>query len=191
MVRKLTKADQAALSKAAKKAEQQTAAELSIVVVPASGDYYEFILLYGLLLGSLGSFALWATDTVTDYSLLLIFQIAVILILDLVPWLRNIVIRLVPKHIRHKRAAREAMHQYHQLHAQIPAHTAFILLYVSLAERYVHVVTNPVVHKKIPGNWEIITGHFISAIREHGLRTACTEALQRIGEILAIHFPAK
>ena len=160
-------------------------------MLPASEDYYEFVLFYGFVFGSVAAFALGVTAVVTNFALLLAVQTAIILIVDIVPWLRRLCLKLVPRRTRHHRAAREAMRQYHVLHAQIPASTPFVLLYVSLAECYVHVVTNPVVHKKIPGNWDSVTEHFSAAIRKLGLRAACSEALQHIADILAAKFPSK
>jgi uncharacterized membrane protein len=71
------------------------------------------------------------------------------------------------------------------LHALVPPNEPFIFLFVSLDERYVHVITNPVVHKKIPGGWNAVTDRFISIVREEGIGAACIQAVKHIGEILA------
>ena len=82
-----------------------------------------------------------------------------------------------------------AHHEYLILHAEIAKDKPFILLFVSLAERYVHIATNPVVHAKLPDNWHAVTGQFIGSIRKKGLGKTCVQTIQHIAEILEPHFP--
>jgi putative membrane protein len=189
MVKILSTADQRAIQTAIKNAGRQTSAQIRLITVPASDRYTDFILLYGLLVGSLASFALWYTGKIIQFPLLLIIQLGVITLIDVLPWLHRLCIRLVSRHERHRRAGIAALREYHALTSSLQPDEAFVLLYVSLAERYVHIVTNPTVHKKLPDNWDAVTGHFIETIREKNLRTACVNAIGHIADILAPHFP--
>ena len=191
MVKALSHDNRATLEASVKEAERQTAAKISVIVMPASYRYDEFVFLYGIILSSVVSLTLWISKALTDFPLLLAIQLGIILLLDVTPWLRRLCIRLVPRRLRHRHAEQAARHEYHALQAHMPAGTPFILLFVSLAERYVHVLTNPVVHKEIPDGWHAVTGRFIAMIGQKGLQAACRQALQHAGEILAVHFPAK
>ncbi|MGB9151724.1 MAG: hypothetical protein WCD70_01405 [Alphaproteobacteria bacterium] len=190
MVDSLTHSDLDYLDEALKLAEQKTSAKISIVVRPASGAYREYILVYSLVFGSAVTILLWDFAIVRNFLWLLSIQLGIVALCDIAHSIGNIFVPFVPRKVRHHFGAQAAMREYHELHAQQPHDAPFVLLFVSLAERYVHVVTNPVVHKRLPGNWNKITESFTHSVRHHSLRAACAEAAGHIAEILAIHFPA-
>jgi len=189
MVARLLEIDQAILRDAADKAMAATSAKISVVVASVSDDYYDFILLYGFIGGSVLGLFLWACGLMTDLPLLLVLQGAVIVAADALPWCRSYCVGIVPLHIRQQRGAREAMRQYQYLRSKLFEDMPFVELYVSLADRYVQVVTNPAVHKEIPANWDKVTNEFTAAARKQGVSLAAAAALKHIGERLAEKFP--
>ncbi len=187
---KLSQDDQSAIGDAIRAGEGRTAATMSVVVLPVSDHYRDFVFLYGFVLGSLLSLALWFSGRVL-FPWLLTIQVAVIVLVEALPWLYRLLVHLVPRAVRHHRAAKMAHRQYLVLHARLPCAEPFALLFVSLAERYVHVIVSPEVHSKIPDNWKTVTDHFIAAVRKDGLRQTSIQALSHMVEILSSKFPAK
>jgi len=171
-------------------AERTTSAEIVAVVSPASDPYQNYILLYGLMLGSLVAFGLWAGKIIGDFPLLLAVQLGITALLSLLPWLHKPLLRLVPKHIRHHRAAHRAFEEYLLISRHVPAATPILLFYVSLAERYVHILPSRLVREKIPDKeWEAVVTEFTASMKSDGLEQACVSAISRMATMLAPYFP--
>ena len=192
MVKILSKADKEAVAKAIAEAERQTSAELVAVVAPASDAYQSYLLLYGLIAGSAIGVGLWATKTITGFPLLLAIQFAVMALLSFIPWLRHLLVRLVPKRIRHHRAAHRAYEEYLIVSRHVAAQTPIVLLYISLAERYAHILTSRSVREKIPDErWNEVIGELTAALPVEGLQASCIKAIRRATGLLTPHFPEK
>jgi uncharacterized membrane protein len=192
MVMKLLQSDHAAIEAAITNAQQQTTtAKIDVLVRPASSHYQEFILLYGFILGSALIFALWFSRMLVAFPWLMAIQLSVICLVDCVPFLRTICMRCVPQRVQHHRAGIVARHDYHELQVQRPNDEPFVLLCVSITERYVHVFTNPVVHGLLASGWDVMTKQFKVLVGQKGLRIACVETVDQIAERLASHFPRK
>ena len=184
MVKSLTQQERDALQAAIARAEQATSTTIRAVIVPASDPYRDFLLVLGLMKGSLIALLLWAFDIIHGYPLLLAVQLAAMMAYGKIPFLRHCAVFFVPRAMGHKRAARLAFEEYHAHHQNIAKDRAFVLLFVSLAERYVHVVTNPTVHTKIPTGWDTVTTHFTGEIRQSGLAAASLKAVEEIEALL-------
>ena len=190
MVKILSKVDKEAVAQAITEAEQQTSAELVVVVAPVSDAYQSYLLLYGLITGSTIDIGLWAAKLVTLFPLLLVIQLTVIALLSFTPWLRQLCLRLVPKRIRHHRAAHRAYEEYLSVSRHVSAATPIVLLYVSIAEHYAHILTSRSVREKIPDErWNAIIGELTAAIPADGLQSACIKAIRRATELVAPYFP--
>jgi putative membrane protein len=190
MVKALTKTNRHAVAGAVTEAEKSTSTKLAVVVAPASDAYHSYCMLYGLCLGSVISMALWMEKLTTDFPLLLLIQLAAIALLSLTP-ARHLCVRLVPKRVRHHRAAHRAYEEYMiaSRHHVSPA-TPLVLLYVSLAERYAHILTSRSVHEKIPDSeWNAVIAEFTSVMSKEGLESACINATQHAAKLLTPHFP--
>ncbi|MDR3449120.1 MAG: hypothetical protein P4M15_05140 [Alphaproteobacteria bacterium] len=181
------KDDQTFIDEAVRQAESKTSAKITVVVLPASGAYKEYILAGGFITGTAAALTLWAASILHDFPVLLAVQIGILALCDLTG-IGRLFIRLAPRAARRHFAAEMAMRQYHALHAD--KNEPFVLLFVSLAERYVHIVTNPAIHARLPGEWDKITNDFTQDMRQKGLRTACGAAVERIAARLAASFPA-
>lgn len=186
MVKNLTKEDHAFLNEALQQAERTTSAKIAVIVRPASASYRDYVLLYSLTLGSIVAIALWAAHSAHSFPFLLAVQLGVILVCECTQSVCPLFICLVPNKIKHHYAEQEAMREFHARHQ---TDTPFVLLFVSLAEHYVHVVTNPVVHSRIPGDWHKVTEGFTQSVRNQTLRYACAGAIAQIGQILSTKFP--
>lgn len=191
MVRILSKNYKEAVAKAIAEAEKLTSAELVCVIAPASDPYQGILLLYGLIAGSVVALGLWAAKIITVFPLLLAIQLAFMALLAFTPF-RDQFIQFVPKGIRHHRAARRAYEEYLIVSQHVSAQTPIALIYISLAERYVHILTSRSVREKIPDkNWNGVIDTLAAAMRSEGLQTACIHSIRYTADLLAPHFPEK
>ena len=189
MVKILSKVDKEALTQAISEAERTTSAELVVVIAPASDVYQSYLLLYGLISGSTIGLALWIAKIITAFPLLLTIQLVAMALLSFIPWLRHICLRLVPKRILHHRAAHRAYEEYLSVSRHVSSETPIVLLYVSLAEHYAHILTSRSVREKIPDkNWNTIIDELTTAIPSVGIKTACIKAIGMAAKLLAPHF---
>jgi putative membrane protein len=192
MVRVLSHTDKQAIGQAIAEAERRTAAEIVTVIAPASDAYQSYILLYGLIVGSAIATGLWGTKTVTAFPLLLVIQIAAMALLSFIPWLRHACIRLVPKRILYHRAAHRAYEEYLSVSRHVSAATPIVLLYVSVAEHYAHILTSRSVREKIPDKtWNAVIQEFTVSVKKSGLRAGCIGAIQKITGLVIPHFPER
>ncbi|MBV8939466.1 MAG: hypothetical protein JO089_06470 [Alphaproteobacteria bacterium] len=171
-------------------AERRTAAELALVVTPASDAYQSGVLLYGITAGTVLSLGLWVSGALTDFPLLLLVQLGAAVIISLIPWLRHACIRLLPRRMRQHRAARRAFEEYLHASRHFPATAAVVLIYISLAERYAHVLASHAVREHIPDEtWSGTIDVFTQSVRGEGLKNACVRGIQHAADILAPYFP--
>jgi putative membrane protein len=190
MVKVFSDADKKTLGLAIAEAESKTSAELVLVVAPASDAYQSYMTIYGLLLGSALATWLWATKIVVAFPYLLAIQLLAISLLAFIPWVRHRCLRLIPKHILHRRAAHRAYEEYLVLSRHVSAVTPIVLLYISAAEHYAHILTSRLVREKIPDeSWNAVITELTAAIPKGGLRDASIGTIQRISELLGPHFP--
>jgi putative membrane protein len=190
MVKHLSKAHKEVVAKAVAQAEQQTKAELVAVIAPASDAYLSYVMLYGLALGSIVATGLWLAHVMSAFPMLLVVQLGIMSALLLAPPLHKLCLRLVPRRIRHRRAAHRAYEEYLIVSRHVSASTPIVLFYVSLAERYAHILPSRMVREKIPDKeWSDIIIAFTAAMRSQNLDNACTTAIERMTALLAPQFP--
>jgi putative membrane protein len=188
MVSTLSLQEHALIDDAIKQAEQKISVRISVVVRPASASYHTYALGYGLALGSMAALVLWWASVLHSFPLLLSVQLGIVALCDFVHQLTGYFTRLCPRRLRFHHAEQEAMRAYHILDARLPHDAPFVLLFVSQAERYVHIVTSPAVHRLIPGGWDRIADNFTQSIRQKPIAAACAEAVAAISEHLAARF---
>ncbi|MBL0318860.1 MAG: hypothetical protein IPP74_06185 [Alphaproteobacteria bacterium] len=190
MVNLFSQLDKDAISLATQKAEEQTSAELVTIIARASDVYHSFILVYGLMLGTLVAALLWVNERIIHFPMLLVVQLAVIGLVAVIPWVGMGGAFLIPKHIRTQRASRRACEEYVTLSRQVPAKTPVLLLYVSLAEHYVQIVPNQVVREMISDEqWNEVIRNLTASIRLQGLTQSCVTAIDAATQLLVPHFP--
>ena len=192
MVEKISTELADAIAKALQQAKPRTDAEIIMVVSPASDHYQGEVMAYGLALGSLLSLGLWLGNVYSGFPELLGVQIAVIAAVNLVPALRCAFVKLIPKRILHHRAARRAMTEFVFETRHVPAQQPAVMLYVSLAERYAHILHSRAVPEKVPGKaWEDVISNFTWTVKSAGLQSACITAIDSMAKTLEAPFPVK
>jgi len=190
MVKLLSKTDNDMIAAAITEAKCITSAELAVVVAPASDAYQSYFLLYGLIAGSAIDIGLWATKIVIGFPWLLMIQLMAIALFTFIPRLRHICLPLVPKRIRDHRSAHRAYAEYLMVSHHAATATPVVLLYISVAERYAHILTSRTVREKIPLKcWDVIINQLTTAISTEGLSNACLKAIRQITDYFVPHFP--
>ncbi len=191
MVVKLTDADKQLISSAIAKAERITSAEIAVVIAPASDAYTSHIFSIGLLAGSLIATGYWFAGMATYFPFLLFIQLSVICAISCSPILRNFCLRLIPKNIQIHRASHRAYAEYMAVSRNVPASVPVVLLYISLAEHYSHIITGSLVNEKILGSiWENVIKEFTVEMQKSPVCDSCVNAIAKISELLVPYFPA-
>lgn len=192
MVEKISTHLKSAISAAVTKAEHRTSAEIAVVLVPASDPYQAYLLLYGFTAGSIAATVLWWTNTATGFPLLMLVQALAMGIFAFTPLLKTTCMKMLPQRLLHHHAARRASEEFLFLSRQVPHDRPLVLLYVSLAERYVHILHSRAASAKIPAKtWDDIVNSFTALAKKPGLPAAFESAIAKIGDALGAHFPDK
>jgi len=191
MVKILSDNDKKLIEKAIAEAEQKTCAEIVTVIAPASDAYQSYIMLYGLVIGSIISTLLWKTKLVSAFPLLLLTQLATIAIFSYIPWLRHFLLTFIPRRIRNHRAAHRAYEEYLKISHYASATTPIVLLYISIIEHYTHIITSRLVREKVANTqWEEVINKLTGSIKNEGFQNSCVKAINNSVELLVPYFPA-
>jgi putative membrane protein len=186
----ISDAEKLAIETAIGEAESNTSGEIVAVIARASGGYYYVPYLWGALAALIVPWPLiyWTWMPVQEIYLI---QLAVFFLLALILHYQPLRFALVPGPVKRQRAHRRAMQQFvAQDIYTTPGHTG-VLLFVSAAERYAEIVTDDGIHAKVPDSeWEDIIKSLTAEIGNGNAGGGFVQAIQRIGEHLAAHFPA-
>ncbi len=171
-------------------AEQNTSAEIATVVIPRSDHYISEMMLYGFIFGSLIDFALWDASWVNKFPLFFLIQLVCMFIIPFTPGLKQVLLYFLPKKLLYHRASHIGAEELLGITQQLPPQTPVVLLFISLAEHYVHVFPNPVINNKIEKkHWDKIINGFTLNLKNKNLTNACIETIKEISDLLAPIFP--
>ena len=185
----LTTEDQARVSAAIRAAEARTGAELVCVLAERAPSYATFPLAWAIL----PTLALpWLLVYVTDWTIshLLLAQLGCFALLLLVFSFPPIRLALVPRRLQRAQAHRAALEQFVVRGlARKPERTG-VLVFVSLAERYVRIVADAGVAEKVPQRaWDEAVAAMTSAFREDRIAEGFIAGIERCADVLAAAVP--
>jgi putative membrane protein len=184
MVKPLMQEDKSAIAAAIKQAEARTAADIVVAVVPASDAYLAHRMLWGMALGSVIAALLWGAHVLPGGWPLLVQPLVTLAACFISLW------PFVPRHLREHRAAQRAYEEFVAVTRHAPPEAPVALLFVSLAERYAHILATRRVQVAVEdAAWDGVIAAFTQTAKRQGLRCACTGAIASIAEILAHAFP--
>ena len=180
------------LSAALAEAEKRTKARFELVTVPVSDRYALYPLIYGAVVGLavLGALALFWPDLTLRtgfYAAAGSFAAASFLF----EWL-PLRLLLVPRHAKHWECWEMAHRSFAaRVLAQTDRKTG-ILLFVSLGERYVEVVTDRDVDLHVQqSTWDAVIADFTRAAKQGRLADGLVAAVDACTKVLETHYPAK
>lgn len=183
--------DKARITAAIHAAEKSTSGEFVAVVARASDHYVLLPLLWSAILALLipGACLLaglpirWVQLYQTQ---LLVFILLAVLLLS-VPGLH---LKLIPRRVKHAHASRLARAQFYQQGVQVTAHHSGVLLFVSLAERYVEIVADKGIHERIgEARWQGIIDRFVAQVGRGRVAAGFVDAITACGAAMAEHYP--
>lgn len=171
--------------------EQDTDAEI-ITVLARQADEYRWIGLFWTALAALlvPGIILFFPGWLEARSLLLI-QWLVFVVLGGIVRLTPIGPFLVPKSLRHERAAALARRQFLEQNLHATRHATGVLIFVAQAERYVEILTDHGIAKRVNDDvWSDIVARFTRQVRAGNTQAGFVECIQACGRQLATAVPA-
>jgi putative membrane protein len=179
--------DKKAITEAVTAAERRMSAEIVMVVTPASDTYQRIRLLCGFALGSAVALALWFSHATADFLWLLAAQLAATALLCVLP---PQLLPCLPRALREHRAAQRAFAEFASITQKVAADVPVIMLFVSLAEHYAHILADRKIRGVLPDAvWDDIIAAFTRRMRMASPGEACVEAIRDMADRLAPHFP--
>ena len=185
-------ADRERIEAAIRAAETKTSGEFVTVVARASDAYLTLPTLYASGLALMTPLVLSLLRVETRALPLFLIQVAVFVTLALVFLWTPLTMRLVPHGAKMHRAARLAREQFflRGLHETADRHG--VLLFVSVAERYVEIIADRGIHARVPeGAWDAIVADFTRTVGDGRIADGFVAAIERCGTLLATHFPRR
>jgi len=199
--------DEAKVAAAIKAAEARTDGEISTIVAANSDSYNDVVLHWALLLALLPlaisaawpALLFWGASILSPWddpslrlilTLLLVKMILVFLIARYLVGVRAIRMLMTPAATKHRRVRRRAIMLFRAGTEQRTLSTTGVLLYLSLAEHRAEIVADAAIHAKAPQEeWGEAMAALVSAMRDGRPGDGMAAAVEKIGAVLAQHFP--
>ena len=209
MVMQLSDADRQRIADAIGAAEAKSSGEIVTVATPISDAYHDVALHWALVpLFAVLAWAAWRPSaliwwynlffggwspdpTLSELLTLLMFFAALkftiaLLILKWMP-LRLL---LTPGATKHRRVRRRAITMFKAAAERRTAGRTGVLIYLSLAERRAEIVADEAIHKLTDDHsWGEAMTSLIAEVREGRPADGIIAAVERVGAVLAEHFP--
>jgi len=192
----LSETERERIATAIAQAEAATAGEIYCVLARSSDGYFYpaafmlaliMALLAPLVAGALllGWYAITPLWFALGHLCALLAACAMLLVF---PGLR---IRLVPRRLRYQRAQANALRQFMSRNIHHTQDRTGVLIFVSLAERYVEVVADTAIDEKVAQQeWDKIVAGLVEAARQGSIAEGLVQAVGAAGVLLARHVPA-
>jgi putative membrane protein len=189
---KLTKEAKERIRQAVQKAEKSTSGEFVTVIAKKSDDYLHIPLLWASVLSLLVPVIFLFILKIHNGFLIFNVQAATLVFFFLVLQIDFLKMLFVPRAVKQLRARRNAYLQFYEQGVSNTKDRSGILLFVSMAERYVEIIADEGINKKVDGNfWEIIVNEFILKVKENRIEEGFIDTIEKCSEILSRHFPIK
>ncbi|HEX4299520.1 MAG TPA: TPM domain-containing protein [Gammaproteobacteria bacterium] len=173
-------------------AERRTSGEFVAVVARASDHYLATALFWavGLVLVLPAPLLLFTHLRFLDiYQLQILAFILLTLLFEFMPGLH---MALVPMRVRHARASALAHAQFYDQGVHLTREHSGLLLFVSMAERYVEIVADKGIHERIGAErWQKIVNALVLKVAQGDVCGGFVAAIGACGEAMAEHYPAK
>lgn len=185
MVKIISFKDQQMINTVTKQAEAQTNAHIVTVILPASDTYFHYIMICGFIVASLVDLFLWHEKIITPFPTLLAIQLLSAMLCPFIPGMKMLTLKFLPKQMYHHRAAQVAAEKRLAASKDVSSSKPVLLIFISKAERYIHIFPNAVIRDKVPDkNWDPIVRELIRSIPTMSLASACVKAIEESSELL-------
>lgn len=171
--------------------EAKTRGELVTVIARAADDYLYVPLLWAALLALAIPGVLILAGSAAALQYAYEAQVVGFLLAALVFNLTPVKMRLIPRALKRARAQRLAREQFFAQNLHLTAERTGVLLFVSVAERYVEILADQGIHQRVPaGAWEEAVAEFTAAVKAGRVAEGFLRAIHACGERLVANFPA-
>ncbi len=186
----LNESDRARIAAAVRAAEAKTSGELVTVIARAADPYLHVPLLWAAWAALLAPAVLWLTGAWLSLPVYYAAQLATFVgVFALCQW-PPLKLRLVPRRLKRARAARLAREQFFTRGLHRTRERTGVLIFVCVAERYVEIIGDEGIHKRVPGGyWDGIVAQFVQQVRAGRVADGFVSAISACGDQLAAHFP--
>ena len=186
----LSDADKLRIAEAIREAEMKTSGEL-VTVIARSADTYLYIPILWASVAALTLPAIVLLLTVDlQFPLLYVLQLATFLGLALLFRWNPLKMRLIPKAVKNRRAGRLAWEQFFVQNLHLTRQRTGVLIFVSVAERYVEIIADKGINDKVTQNaWDDIVSDFANRVKVKEIPEGFLSAIGACGELLAESFP--
>jgi putative membrane protein len=182
--------EQRQVDAAIRTAETRTDGEIVCVVARASADYLAYAVAWAALIALAAPWLLVAKTHLTVHQILLV-QVFLFAALYLLFSSCGLGVRLVPRRVRRAEAHRAAMEQFVIRGMARKTNRAGVLIFVSMAERYVRIVADDGIADKVDkAVWQGAVDTLLNHIRHGDMTAGFVSAVEQCGAVLAAHFPA-
>jgi len=187
----LNDSDKKRIAGAIREAEAGTGGELVTVIARASDDYLYIPLLWAALIALLLPGLLMLLPLEIDYGTIYEIQVIGFFALALLFRWPPLMMRLIPKAVKHRRASRVAHQQFFEQNLHHTRERTGVMLFVSVAEHYVEIIADKGINDVVEeGIWDEVIAEFVQHVKARQVAEGFLAAVAACGKILAKHFPA-
>lgn len=200
----LNSTEKAALTEQIRDTEAGTSGEIVTVITQSSDDYTYIPLLWATLLAlavpgiyflleKLGYFS-WQLDANRMQLIQWVYLIqgAVFFLLAMLFQWDLIKMKLIPKQVKHFRAANQARNQFITQNVHWTEHRAGILIFVSVAEHYVEILVDQALADKVDdAYWQASVDRFVEDVKAGTTANGFKRTIEDCRKQLWQHFPTE
>lgn len=185
----ITTADEKRISAAIAEAERTTSGEIVCVIAGESDSYLYAPFMWAALVALLIP---WPFIYLTWWPVQWIYalQLLVFLVLLAALFPRTVRVKLIPQSLQRTRAHRRAVEQFLVQNLHTTDGRTGVLIFISVAERYVEILADKSIHAKVPpGTWQTIVDRLTEDIGRNRTAEGFVAAITAVGKLLSQHFP--
>jgi putative membrane protein len=187
----LTQHEQASIADAIRTAEARTNGEIVTVVTAESESYVWPAMFAATLIAFIVPGIIAPFVGLVSSGDLFFIQLVALLVLQIPLLVPRIRFALVPASIKRDRARRRAREQFVERDLHLTQARTGVLIFVSIAERYVEILADDGINAKVgQAQWQAIVDTFVADVRAGTVANGFCTAIEKVGDILAQHFPA-
>ena len=178
------------ISKEIENLEKLSSAELVAVIAKRSSNYKYVSLLISIFLVFSTSFILFFIKEISTLELLQYQLLIFVGINLLLKKFNNLILKIIPQSYKHQKASLHAKRQFNNLGISRTKTKQAIMFFVSLDEKYVKILTDSEISKKIPNEfWQQLVFEFTEDVKREDFVNGYLKALKTSKAILIKHFP--
>lgn len=180
-----------AVEQAVARTERTTDAELVTVLARQADEYHWVGLFWAALVALLVPGIIFFFPAWFGLQTMLLIQWGTFFVLGVLFQIPAVTIKLVPRHLRHARAAALARVQFLEQNLHRTEHAVGLLIFVSEAERYVEIIADQGIAERVDNaQWEAIIKRFTERVVAGETRAGFVECVESCGALLAEVLPA-